>query len=249
MSRPFSKAYPVSLKQANKKPPPTKKMRDGLEEKAATHRVEHAVASCLLFKTPLFPVTCRQRHQLYYEGGLLITVPNTGLAGSYVFSANGMYDPNITGTGHQPLGFDQMMVLYEQYVVVSSSIKVTLQNAAITCAAVYLSPDATPLTASSEIMENGYVTKTALPLAQTVRLATLEMNCDVAKYLGRPSGTDLPLDDQLTGTAAANPAEQIYFVIAGWYGVGNPGSSSSLYFDVTLSYDVIYTEPRKLASS
>lgn len=33
------------------------------------------------------------------------------------FSANGLYDPDLTGVGHQPRGFDQMMTLFDRYVV------------------------------------------------------------------------------------------------------------------------------------
>ena len=40
------------------------------------------------------------------------------------FCANGMYDPNVTGTGHQPLLFDQYMALYHKYAVTSSRISV-----------------------------------------------------------------------------------------------------------------------------
>ncbi len=52
--------------------------------------------------------------------------PTTGAPATYVFSCNGLYDPNITGTGHQPHGFDQLMQNYKNYQVLSSSIEVVL---------------------------------------------------------------------------------------------------------------------------
>ncbi len=59
------------------------------------------------FKTPLFPAVVREYGQLYYDYGLNITTPSTALAINYFFNANGMFDPDTTGTGHQPFGVDQ----------------------------------------------------------------------------------------------------------------------------------------------
>lgn len=52
--------------------------------------------------------------------------PGIGAPTTYVFSCNGLYDPNITSTGHQPHGFDQMMVNYNNYIVTASAIEVVL---------------------------------------------------------------------------------------------------------------------------
>lgn len=40
------------------------------------------------------------------------------------FKSNGLYDPNVTGTGHQPRGYDQLMGIYNRWCVVGSSITV-----------------------------------------------------------------------------------------------------------------------------
>lgn len=50
--------------------------------------------------------------------------PGIGTAAVHVFSANGMFDPNITGTGHQPRGFDQCMQLFDRYCVIASKCRV-----------------------------------------------------------------------------------------------------------------------------
>lgn len=44
-------------------------------------------------------------------------------------SCNGMRDPNVSGTGHQPLYFDQQTALYGYYVVTSSKCKWTIAPA------------------------------------------------------------------------------------------------------------------------
>lgn len=38
------------------------------------------------------------------------------------FAANGLYDPNITGVGHQPNPFDQLMLFYTKATVIGSKI-------------------------------------------------------------------------------------------------------------------------------
>ena len=43
----------------------------------------------------------------------------TDATGMYRFNLNSIYDPNRTGTGHQPYGFDTMATLYNRYRVIS----------------------------------------------------------------------------------------------------------------------------------
>lgn len=64
--------------------------------------------------------------QSWYRGALAI----------YVYTTNGLYDPNTTGIGHQPTGFDQLMALYNEYVVIGSTIKVSFTNSDETNAAI-----------------------------------------------------------------------------------------------------------------
>lgn len=57
----------------------------------------------------------------------VITIPAGSSAGwpqLYQFRANSMYDPDYTGTGHQPLFRDEMAAQYNYYTVLSSFIKV-----------------------------------------------------------------------------------------------------------------------------
>lgn len=53
----------------------------------------------------------------------------TGATTSQVWRANGCFDPDQTGGGHQPLFFDEWAAVYNYYTVLGSKIKVTLHNA------------------------------------------------------------------------------------------------------------------------
>lgn len=56
---------------------------------------------------------------------------NAGIAGVAVgnqYKANSLFDPNITGVGHQPMGFDQLSLVYKKFTVLASTIKCTWTN-------------------------------------------------------------------------------------------------------------------------
>lgn len=218
----------------------------------ATHRAPNPY-QVALYKTPLFPETVMQKGMLYYEPCLARTIPSSGAAASnYFFSANGMFDPNITGTGHQPMGFDQMMSLYEQFTVVASHITVTFSSDYTCRAAVFLSPDAVSVTDQNALIENGLIkTVSFSAFSSEVGIAKpkLMLNCDVRDYFGRKTQQEMLNDVNLQGTAAANPTEQVYYGITAWFDVFNPAANKNLYFDVCLSFDVIFWEPKKLAVS
>lgn len=49
----------------------------------------------------------------------------TGAPGFYVLSGNSLFDPDVSGTGHQPMGFDQWTAFYAQYLVMGCKVKAT----------------------------------------------------------------------------------------------------------------------------
>lgn len=59
------------------------------------------------------------------------TFSNSGTVNSWyswTFAANSLYDPDATGGGHQPMGFDQLSLMYNRYSVLSSWIIVHVSN-------------------------------------------------------------------------------------------------------------------------
>lgn len=215
-----------------------------LEEKKTTWSMQRSVV-------PLYPVS-KRISLAYYEFALSVTT-GVGTAGNYVFSANGCYDPNITGTGHQPMGFDQMMTLYDQYTVVGAKITVNFcSTTTVTCGAVYVNPLNVPETNIAKIVENGLVGAVHIDSGSTTggtgqRVASVTKALNMAKYFGRPNIESIVNDPELHGTAAANPTEQVYFVVSAWDFI--LGGSATVYFDALLEFDVIFTEPRKLDPS
>lgn len=62
-------------------------------------------------------------------------VPDISADGHYAFRANGIYDPDFTGTGHQPMGYDQWNQFYKRYIVIGSRCRVNVQPYNLTTAA------------------------------------------------------------------------------------------------------------------
>jgi len=51
-----------------------------------------------------------------------------GLASYYTYRANDLFDPDATGIGHQPYGFDQMISFFNHFTVIGSKITVQTTN-------------------------------------------------------------------------------------------------------------------------
>jgi len=173
-----------------------------------------------------------------------------GTCGTYVFSANGLYDPNITGTGHQPMAFDQMMLSFEHYAVLRSKITVTARNTDTSYAqafAISLNAGTTAVTDKNVLLENGMVVSSKLGIhnsSGSAVMKTLSIGVDVANFQSCPSVLS---DPDLHGDIAANPAEQLYFHISSWN--AETANVAGGTYEVFIEYDVVFLEPRKNSAS
>jgi hypothetical protein len=232
--------------------------RQARRNRSATHPGKPASITALT-TVPLFKQHQLKRGQLYYDYAQALTgAAPLGLSTRFFF-ANSVYDPDATGVGHQAMGFDQMMVFYEHFAVVGAHIKVsflgTAESANAMRVAIWLSPDAVVPTDPIRVYENGLiktgVCDTGLYSGSGgvgTRSITLTLDCDVANYFGKSRAYDILDDEKLTGSVTANPVEGVYFGVSVWNafeGVYN----SSVAYDVLISYDVIYFEPRKATVS
>lgn len=65
-----------------------------------------------------------EKLKLRYVEIISIDPAGSGVVASYAFRANSIYDPNYTGSGHQPSGFDQVAPYYERCHVIGAKCKV-----------------------------------------------------------------------------------------------------------------------------
>jgi len=190
---------------------------------------------------PLFGYVARRTVQYYTD----ISITGTSAAGTYVMSANGLFDPDITGTGGQPMGFDQMMVFFNHYTVLRSRIRVVFDNVTgggvLATVALSTNASSTPTTVVENLIENGDVTFQKLGFAGAFGSScTLKRTLDVGKYQGLRNIID---DPDMRGDAASNPTEQSYYHLSVWDQVG--ATSISVQAQMLIEYDTIFHEPRK----
>jgi hypothetical protein len=193
--------------------------------------------------TPVFPA--KTTRKLRYSTNLTLTT-TVGAVASYVFSANGLFDPDITSTGHQPMGFDQLMLSYNHYTVTSARMTCVFRNNTTSTPVVSISigPGPTPITVIDQILEFGMLYRDTLEFkGVSGSIKTLNAGCSIAKVQGVRDIVDVT---DLQGTSAANPVEQTYFIIQTW---DTAGVNGSVLVDVIIDYNAIFLEPRVLSLS
>lgn len=177
-----------------------------------------------------------------------ITVSSTtGSVGLWNFRANDVYDPNATGTGHQPMYFDQMMAIYNHFVVVGSKISVfpSYGGANTTPYAMVImfnddltSPSLSSLFAAIENSKSKFVIN-----APQADGKMLSMGYSARSTFG---GDPLAMS-QLQGTASASPSETSVFTIA--MQPSDLASTLDVYVQVLIEYEVVFRELKDIATS
>lgn len=163
-----------------------------------------------------------------------LTFSFTSGLGTYVFSANGLYDPNTTGTGHQPLYFDQLAAVYNHYTVLKSRIKVTFNTIIPFMLSIKCDDDATPPSATYVALETPN-TKGGLYYAPGTGLPVLRESYDAEKVFGK----GVMAQEDLQGSSGANPLDGQFYQIQVYEPQLTTGSMQLL---VEIDYDVVWSE-------
>ncbi len=129
--------------------------------------------------------------------------------GGYIFSANGLNDPNITGIGHQPRGFDQLMAMYRHYEVLESMIEIWADPNDLGVAhllTLSVRSSNTPVALRTNMVEH----RTALTKAVAgsnggPSVIYHKIACKPGQFLG------IKDEDTTRGSATLNPASPVYF--------------------------------------
>lgn len=166
-----------------------------------------------------------------------------------LFAANGLYDPNITGVGHQPLGTDQMAPFYDHYTVVGSKISlrtttIGTEAGASIALGCFLSDGSTPVITYDTVAEQGKG-KYIIAASGGEASKKLSLGFSPKRFFGVK---DISADHRLKGVVdTSNPSELAYFCV--WAQSMTGGATSAFNVIVQIDYTVKYTERKSLAQS
>jgi len=209
------------------------------KRKTSTKRKKYITSAPALVRLGKQPFPKQLINTVKYCDNVVMTL-TSGILNYYIFSCNGCYDPNITGTGHQPLYFDKLASIYNHYTVLSSKIRVDIIPAAsptgpytsALTAALFKDDDTSPSIAGN------ITTAMERPEAKWI---TMQGNTSDAKYSlynywsARTTFGEAPTaNDDLQGNFNNNPVEQTYYVIAA-------SDTSAVTSTLTLSVSIEYT--------
>lgn len=176
------------------------------------------------------------------------TITSTlGVFGFYRFSCNGLFDPDITGTGHQPMYFDTVGSVYDHYTVIGSKLTVRVVPAVAGqgpgALGVFINDDTTSnIISLGNAMEQSSGTRALLmPIGQSVPLVLTKTWSAKQTFGGSILG-----NDNLQGTIATNPSEQSYYDIV-YQDLNGVAATSTVNIVVELEYITIWDELKDLA--
>lgn len=168
--------------------------------------------------------------------------------GVHVFTANGLYDVNITGVGHQPAGYDQIMAIYNEYIVLGSTIRVSFANSDSTqdvICGITLADFATTSNDARVYIENGNTVWGQLgKFGSGNDMLTLKHSADIAKY----STQAVIDDDNFSANATSNPTDTHNYHV--WVGpVDASGDIGAVIINVEIRFDCLFRDPSQTALS
>lgn len=195
----------------------TKRGRDGVRRlvkvkrrklRRSAVRVPRNVSNMV---TSVMPLPSSKRSKIKYCQYVQLDA-GAGLASTQTFSANSLYDPDVSGAGHQPRGFDQMMTMYRYYTVLGATIEVQAITVGgtipITGCMLFLScsQDSAPYTSSifDYAEQPGVVQK--LHPGDPGAKSVLKLNVDIPKLTGFDAK-----DGALKALVGASPSAPCYF--------------------------------------
>ncbi len=197
--------------------------------------------------------------KLRYAETISLDVGAGGTTAVNDFVANGMFDPNSTGVGHQPKGFDQWMLMYNHFTVVGA--KLTVKYVPDTATSGIASQvgiglfDTTGQISAGVGLDAIAEMKQAGPRCVLMgdldnnpsargRPITISRSFSAKKFFGTKS---IVGKDNYRGNVAANPTETAVFTV---YAANSGGAdAAAIRIQCIIDYIAVFTEPNQLAQS
>lgn len=201
-----------------------------------------------------FPKKMRMKHKYVDTIALDATATSPAV---HRFRCNSTFDPDYSGSGHQPLYRDLMVTVYNHYVVTGSKITCRFTNGATSAnyqsasvCGVYLDDNATDHTSYIALMENGR--GQSKMVAQSATRGSDSQICrqtfSAKKFFGVKDVDDNV--NRIGASSGSSPSEDAYFVVFS-QGVDPTAVDNPLPIlcTITIEYCTIWSERTEQNSS
>lgn len=189
----------------------------------------------------LQPFPSRQIVKMKYSD---VFTTNTGNGWNYNYNINSIFDPNRTGTGHQPYGHDQLAVLYNRYRVISCSYVLTAYSGSIPIRFACIPSNEVKLyTSVAELAENPRA-KFAMQIPNG-NSKMLKGKVYLPALMGR-SKAQYVADDRFAATFGTSPQELGILTMTA---LGLQENTTDVNWTITLEYTVEVFDPNPITQS
>lgn len=179
--------------------------------------------------------------------------PAVGVNAIRVYRCNDLYDPDSTGLGAQPMGFDQWMIFYEHFTVLSSKITCTfLPNFTQSTAnqyicGIYTDSNSTSTAIPTAMMEQPG-TRYGILTANAARPLILSKTFSTSTFFGK-SRNDVLAESELKGTDVGSPSEQAFWHVFATAADTNLVDAAEVRVNISIEYFAYLSERRTMPQS
>jgi len=160
----------------------------------------------------------------------------------YVYRLNSLFDPDFTGVGGQPDGFDQWKTLYTNYRVVACGVEVeAVGGNGFGLLAIAPTTTSTSVSSAEEVAGLRHARSQVFTTTQRAKVKAL---WHIGEVFGWPDETVLS-DSSCTAACTASPSSQAFVHVC----AETSGASDIVYFRILLTYYARFEVPQVLIDS
>ncbi len=227
----------LTPRRTRRRTPPRRRMRNRLRFNNETNAA--GAAPIVRYTPDVYGFPDRLVTKLRYSD-VLSAASVAGALNTYIFRWNSTFDPDFSGTGHQPLYRDTYAGIYDQYAVVRASARIRFDNTSSAVGfivGVVTDDDTTPSSTFQTLMEQSHGKTTSLTgLTGSHSSHEFVISWDAAKILNID-----PFTSETYKTAVgSNPTEVSTLIM--WSKPIDGSSTATALITVELIQEVLWTE-------